>query len=163
MFVAGVWMDGSNGKLAMRQCSRLVEHHRIDLCQHIKVVGAFNQNALARCSTNATEKCQRYADDQCTRTGNDQKHQGTIEPNRKRGEGREVRSERYDYRREYCQSNGGKHDDRRIDARKAGDEGLAMRLVFASTFHQTDNLRYRTLAKGLRGTNTKDTRLVHTT
>ena len=68
VFVAGVGMDGLNGKLAMREGARLVEHDGIDLCQDVEIVGTLDEDALTRGTANATEEGQRYADDQCART-----------------------------------------------------------------------------------------------
>jgi hypothetical protein len=42
VFVAGVGMDGLNGKLPMRECARLVEHHGINLCQDVEIIGTLD-------------------------------------------------------------------------------------------------------------------------
>ena len=68
VFVAGVGMDGLNGKLAMREGARLVEHDGIDLCQDVEIVGTLDEDALTRGTANATKEGQWYADDQCART-----------------------------------------------------------------------------------------------
>ena len=75
-----IGMYSVDGKLAMRQRARLVEHDGIDLCQYVKIVGTLDQNALTRGTTNATEEGQWYADNQSARTRNDEEHQGAIEP-----------------------------------------------------------------------------------
>ena len=57
VFVAGVGMDGLDGKLAMREGARLVEHDGIDLCQDIDIVGTLDQNTLTRGTANAAKEC----------------------------------------------------------------------------------------------------------
>ena len=73
-----------------------------------------------------------------------------------------MRGERNDQRRKNGQGDGEEHHDGCIDTGKTGDEGLALRLPFASILHKVDDLGNGTLAKGLRGAHFQHTREVDT-
>ncbi len=81
--VALLGMHGSDGELTLRERARLVEHHRVDLRQHIHVVGAFHEDAFTRCASDAAKKSEWHTDDQGARARNHKEHQGTIEPSGK--------------------------------------------------------------------------------
>ena len=80
-------MDGSDSKLTMRKGTRFVEDHRIDLRQHIHIVGSLDENTFARGASDTTKECQWYADHQGTGTRDDEEHQGAIQPCGESGEG----------------------------------------------------------------------------
>ena len=77
-------MHSLNGKLAVSECARLVEHYGVDLRQHVHKIGALDEDALARGTAYAAKERERNADDQSTRTRDDEEHQRAIEPS---GEG----------------------------------------------------------------------------
>ena len=66
-------------------------------------------------------------------------------------------------RRKEGEGEGGEDDDGGVDAGETGDEGLALGFALAGMLHEGDDLRDSALAKSLRGTDTEDTREVHTT
>ena len=80
VLVAGVGMYGSHGKLPVRQSARLVEDHRLQLCQHIHVVAALDEDAPSRGTADAAKERERHADDERTGTRHDKEQQGTVEP-----------------------------------------------------------------------------------
>ena len=80
-------MDGSDGKLTMRESTRLIEDHRIDLRQHVHIVGSLDEDSFSRSPTNTTKECQRHADHQGTGTRDHEEHQGAIQPCGESGEG----------------------------------------------------------------------------
>ena len=73
-------MDSLHGKLSVGQRARLIEHHRVDLRQHVHEVGALDEDALARGAADAAKEREWYTDNQCARTRNDEEHQCSIEP-----------------------------------------------------------------------------------
>ena len=77
-------MYGLDGKLAVGQGARLVEHHRVYLGQHVHVVAAFDEDAFARGSAQSAEERQWHADDQCTGTGHNEEDECAIDPRGKR-------------------------------------------------------------------------------
>ena len=154
VLVAVVRVYGTDGKLSVRQRARLVEYHRADLRQHVHIVGTLHEDTVARSPSDTAEERERYTDNQRTGTGDDEEHQGPVQP---RGE---IAPKQ---RRDNRQGQGQEYDDRRIDTGKSGDKGLALRLVLTGMLHQVDDLRHRTLAKGLRGTHLDDTREVDAT
>ena len=154
VFVASIRMYSLNGELTMREGARLVEDHGIYFGQDIHIVGAFDKDSLARSTANATKEREGHTDDKGTGTRDHEEHQSAIQPS-----GEATTKERGNNGQ--CQSS--EHHDRRIDAGKAGDEGLALRLALASILYKTDDFRDGALTKSLRGTDTQDTREIDTT
>ena len=153
VFVEILWVYGSYSELSMSQRSRLVEHDGIDLCQHIHIVRALDQNTLSRCTSDTSEEGQRNTQHQSTRTAHDEEHQRTIEPS---GEGA---SQQWGDNSDDQRSN---DDNRGIDTCELRDECLALRLMLRSVLHEIDNLRDGTLAKALGGAHLDDARQVDT-
>ena len=148
-FIDQIGMHGGYCKLAMGEGARLVEDDGMNLCQHIHIVGPLHKDSLTRGTADAAEERQRHADDEGAGTRNHQEHQGSIEPRSKTAA---------QERRDDGEGKGEKHHDGGVDAGKAGDEGLALRLMLAGVLHQTDNLRNGALAESLRGAYLDDAR-----
>ena len=47
VLITVIRMDSSDGKLAVGERARLVEYHRINLRQHIHIVGSLDEDTLA--------------------------------------------------------------------------------------------------------------------
>ena len=80
VLVAGIGMDGCHGKLSVGQRARLVEDHCVQPRQRVHVVGALDEDALARGAADAAEEGEGHADDQGAGTADDKEHQGAVEP-----------------------------------------------------------------------------------
>ena len=57
-----------HGKLAIRERTRLVEHHGTEPCERIHIVAALDEDALTGRSAESSEESQRHTDDQRART-----------------------------------------------------------------------------------------------
>ena len=136
------------GKLPVGQGTCLVEDDGSHLGEDVHIVRSLDEYSPSGSSSDAPEEGEGHTDDQRTWTTDNEEHEGSIEPCGKRTS-QECRND--------CEGDGGKHHYRRIDAGKAGDESFALRLMLAGMFHEIQDLRHRTLAKGLGDLNPDDT------
>ena len=141
----GVYCHHGESSLCQRSC--LVEHHRVYLREYVKIVGSLHQYALARSTAQSAKEGQWHTYDQCTRTAHHEEHKSPIEPQREcspecchqspcQSCRHECLCQRHDDGYSQCQS----HHYRGVDACKARDECLTLRLMLASLFHQSYNL-----------------------
>ena len=69
-----------NGECALCQSTSFVKCNRIDICESLQVVAAFDENTVFRCTANAAKEGEGDRDDQCTRTRDNQECQCTGNP-----------------------------------------------------------------------------------
>ena len=142
---------------ALRERAGLVKDDGLRLRQGLKVVRAFDEDALAARAAETCKKAQGNADDERAGTRDDEERERAVDPHAPRGRSTadEIEKRRQHGERQRAVAHGG-----RVDAGKAGDEVLRAGLVAAGIFYQLEDLRHCGFAEGLRRSDLENARHV---
>ena len=125
-------MHARDGKRALRQRTRLVEHDRIQPCKGFQIRRALDEDALLRRAADAGEERQRHGDNQRARAGDNKESQRSVNPVRPVA----VKQARNNCQRQREEAHGG-----RVNPAELGDEAFRLCLRVAGGFDQRQNLR----------------------
>ena len=113
--------DRGDGERAGCDRAGLVEHDRIGFRQRLEILAALNEHADLRFCADTREEAERHGNHERAGAGGDEHRQRAVQPDRKRAEAQKRRQYRHEDREH--------KDDRRVNARKAGDELLRVALA----------------------------------
>ena len=127
-------IDLDHLEVSFGQRTGFIQHHRIHFREHVQIVGAFEEDAVARRQPDTAEISERNGDHQRTGTRKHQKHQSPVEPVAELVFRDEKERQNHQRRRQ-------RGHDRRVDAGEPANEVLQSGLALRGLLHQLQNPR----------------------
>ena len=151
--IASLGVHRDHRERAVGEGARLVEDDGVHVGERLEVVRTLDENAQLGRAADAAKEAQRYADYKGARAADDQEGQAAQNP---------VGPSAGDQAAAECECRGSAGDGGGVDAGKARDEVLGVRLLFAGILHELQDACDSGLAKGLGGAHADEARHVDT-